>query len=208
MGESQSNGVIERAVGLVADQARTLKAALEHRMGTRVPPDARILCWLVEFAAYLIWTGAMSAATGGRRFRGCMAEGITPLILDFGEKILYSLAKPARGRKLGTAIPSWSVRGDAELVVRSSGCHLARNGDQDTLSEHQKIPESERWDADKIHGIRAVPWSPDGSDNAYDIQVGMERPADMMPRAPGHVLMENSGDNLPSQCRLRTMGSQ
>ena len=37
-------------------QARTLKAALEPRMGARVLPDARILCWLVEFAAYLINT--------------------------------------------------------------------------------------------------------------------------------------------------------
>ena len=39
--------------------------------------------------------------------------------------------------KVGTAIPSWSVCGDAELVVRSSGCHRAGDGDQDTLSEHQ-----------------------------------------------------------------------
>ena len=44
MGESQSNGIIERAVGLVAGQARTLKAALEHRIGVKVPLDARILC--------------------------------------------------------------------------------------------------------------------------------------------------------------------
>ena len=51
VGEGQSNGIIERAVGLVAGWARTLKAALEHRMGARVPPDARILCWMVEFAA-------------------------------------------------------------------------------------------------------------------------------------------------------------
>ena len=54
VGESQSHGIIERAVGLVAGQARTLKAALEHRTGTRVPSDERILCWLVEFAAYLM----------------------------------------------------------------------------------------------------------------------------------------------------------
>ena len=38
---------------LVAGQARTLKPAMEHRIGTRIPPDARIRCWLVEFAAYL-----------------------------------------------------------------------------------------------------------------------------------------------------------
>ena len=55
----------------------------------------------------------------------------------------------------------------------------------------KRIPEWERWDADKILGIRAVPWSPNGSDNAFDIQVGMERPAEMVPRAPGDVLMEN-----------------
>ena len=42
VGEGQSCGIIERAVGLVAGQARTLKAALEHRMGARVPPEARI----------------------------------------------------------------------------------------------------------------------------------------------------------------------
>ena len=53
VGENQSNGIIERAAGFVAGQARTLQAALEHRIGTRIPPDARILCWLVEFAAYL-----------------------------------------------------------------------------------------------------------------------------------------------------------
>ena len=46
----------------------------------------------------------------------------------------------------------------------------------------RRIPEPERWDADKILGIRAVPWSLDGSDNAFDIQVGMERPGEMMPR--------------------------
>ena len=44
VGESPSNGIIERAVGLVAGQARTQKAALEHRNGATVPPDAKILC--------------------------------------------------------------------------------------------------------------------------------------------------------------------
>ena len=55
----------------------------------------------------------------------------------------------------------------------------------------RRMPESERWDADRILGIRAVPWSPDGSDNAFDIQVGMERPSEMVPRDPGEMLMEN-----------------
>ena len=39
--------------------------------------------------------------------------------------------------------------------------------------------------------MRAVPWSPDGSDNAFDFQVGMERIAEVVPRSPEEVLMEN-----------------
>ena len=46
-------------------------------------------------------------------------------------------------------------------------------------------------DADRTFGMRTVPWSPDGSDNAFDIQVGMERLAQMVLRLPGEVLMEN-----------------
>ena len=91
VGESQTNGIIERAAGLVAGQARTLKAALEHRIETRFPPDARILCWLVEFAAYL-----MNRCDTG-------SDGKTPLHLLHGRKdntpILEFGEKPARGGK-------------------------------------------------------------------------------------------------------------
>ena len=99
MGESQSNGIIERAVGLVAGQARTLKAALEHRIRASVPPDARILCWPVEFAAYLMNRCDIDSdgKTPLQRLHG--RRDNTP-ILELGERILYMPAKPARGGKL------------------------------------------------------------------------------------------------------------
>ena len=40
--------------------------------------------------------------------------------------------------------------------------------------------------------VRATPWSPEGSVNTFDIQVGMERPAEVVPQDPGEVLMENN----------------
>ena len=96
VGESQSNGIIERAVGLVVGQARTLKAALEHRMAARVPPDARILCWLVEFAAYLMnrCDIGRDGKTPQQRLHG--RRDNTP-ILQFGEKSL-SIQTSERGR--------------------------------------------------------------------------------------------------------------
>ena len=189
--ESQSNGIIERAVGLVAGQARTLKAALEHRIGTRVPPDARILCWLVEFAAYPMNrcdTGS-DGKTPLQRLHGLRDNTLN---LEFGEKILYMPTMPARGRK-------WEPRFHSGVFVgmRNSSSEAVVVTEQGTAFKTRsanisRIPESERWDADRILGIRALPWSPDGSDNAFDIQVGMERPAEM-------VLMENkvARTNLP-----------
>ena len=134
-GESQSNGIIEPAVGLVAGQARTLKAALEHRRGARVPPDARTLCRLVEFAAKLLnrCDIGRDGKTPLQRLHGRRAN--TPNV-EFGEKILYMPVSPARG--VGAAIPPRSVRWYAELVVRGSGCHRAGPGDQDKVGEHQK----------------------------------------------------------------------
>ena len=61
-------------------------------------------------------------------------------------------------------------------------------GDQ---ANNRRVPESERWDADSIFQVRGTLWSTDGSDDTFDIQVGMERPTEMVPRDPGEVLMEN-----------------
>ena len=190
MGESQSNGIIDRAVGLVAGEARTLKAALEHRMGTIVPPDARILCWLVEKATYLMNRCDIGSdgKTPQQRLHG--RRDNTP-ILEFGEKILCTPAKAVRGGKWeprfypGVFVGMRNSSSEAVVVTEQGTAIKTRS------ANIRRIPESERWDADRILGIRAFPWSPDGSYNAFDIRVGLERLAEMVPRDPGEVLMEN-----------------
>ena len=177
MGESQSEGIMERAVGLVAGQARTLQAALEHRIGTRIPPGAWILCWLLEFAASLM--NRSLQRLHGRRDN-------TPF-LEFRDKILYMPATPARGSK-------WEPRFHPGSL---SACRNRRQRQWLSPSRDWRSRRGQRTsggflrrrDVDSILGIRIVPWPPDGSDNAFDFQVGTERPAKMVPRAL--VLMEN-----------------
>ena len=124
--------IIERAVGLVAGQARTLKAALEHRIGTRVP-NARTPLWLVEFAASLVnRQGRKDTFTQAAWAKG---QHTDPGIWREG---LACAGQASKRRKVGTAIPSKSVGRHAELVVRGSGCHRVRAGDQDTRSERQE----------------------------------------------------------------------
>ena len=63
-----------------------------------VPPDVRMSCWLVKFAAYLMDMCDIGSdeETPTHRLHG--RRNNMP-ILEFGEKILYMPAKPARGGK-------------------------------------------------------------------------------------------------------------
>ena len=132
VGESQSEGIIESAVELVASQARTLKAALEHPMGTRVPPDARILCWVVEFAAHLMNRCDIGSDGKTSLQRLLWAKGQHT---DSGvwRKDPVHARQTSERRKVGAPVPPRSVCWPAELIIRGSGCHRAGTGDQDKV---------------------------------------------------------------------------
>ena len=53
-GESQSNGLAERAVQALEDQARTLLVALEARIKVPIPSDHAVLTWAVEHASCIL----------------------------------------------------------------------------------------------------------------------------------------------------------
>ena len=183
VGESQSNGIIERALGLVAGQARTLKAALEHRIGTRVPPDARTLCWLVEFAAYLM-NRCDIGSDGKTPLQILHGRRDNTLILEFEEKILYMPAKPARGGK-------WEPRFHPGVFVR-----MLNSSSEAVVVTEQGLAIKTRSANIKIIQMAVTMQSTFKSE--------WTGPAEMVPRSPGEVLMANK----VAQSRLRTMGSQ
>ena len=70
--DSQANGFIERANGLVKEQVTTLKDALDTRLGEKVPPQSAVLTWLVEYSATLLSRYAVGkdGKTAYERIRG------------------------------------------------------------------------------------------------------------------------------------------
>ena len=138
---------------------------------------------LVEFAAYLMNRCAIGSdgKTPLQRLHG--RKDNTP-ILEFGEKILYVPAKPARGGK--SPRKGWRPR----HAQRSSGQFPSRRGG--TRTEYSECELfSGLWMAVTMHST---------------FKSEMERPPEMAPRSLGEVLMKNS-ENVPSQSRLRIMGS-
>ena len=133
-----------------------------------------------------------------------VSDGETPLhrlqgrrdntpILVFVDKILYMPTKPARGGegdlRFYPGVFVGMLNSSSEAVSSPSKGWRSRHA---RAANVRIIPESERWDADRILGMRAIPGSLNSSDNAFDIQIGMERPAEVEPRSPGEVLMEKT----------------
>ena len=61
VGNSGSNGVIERAAQAIEGQVRTMKLALESRIGMEIPSDHDVVPWIVEYAATIINKGQAGA---------------------------------------------------------------------------------------------------------------------------------------------------
>ena len=54
VGDSDSNGTIERAIQDVDGQCRTMRSALEETIGQKVTLKSAIIPWLIRHAGYLI----------------------------------------------------------------------------------------------------------------------------------------------------------
>ena len=88
VGESQSNGVIERGVQTAEGQIRVLKDALETRLSTKIPAQHNIIAWMVEFAAVLVnrYEVGHDGKTSYERLRGKSSK---LLGLEFGELLNF-----------------------------------------------------------------------------------------------------------------------
>ena len=88
VGESQSNGVVEKAVQDIQGQFRTLKEGLEERTGKRVPGDNAILAWMVKHAGQLInrYRVREDGRTSHERIRG---KKFRREVAEFGECVWY-----------------------------------------------------------------------------------------------------------------------
>ena len=61
VGDSRSNGFIGRGVQSIEGQVRTFKLTLETGLGNKIPEDACVLTWLVEYAGVSLSLGEVGS---------------------------------------------------------------------------------------------------------------------------------------------------
>ena len=78
VGESQTNGAIERAVQDVKGQVRTVKVALERKLKVKLKEDRVVLAWLVDYVGIALSRIKVNAdgRTGYQNIKGKIKDGI------------------------------------------------------------------------------------------------------------------------------------
>ena len=87
VGSPQSNSRAERAVQTIKSQARTMKIALEERLGAELDEGHRVVTWLMDHAASLV-NRCQVVCDGQTAFEIVRGRCAKSPGFEFGEKIL------------------------------------------------------------------------------------------------------------------------
>ena len=138
-------------------QIRTVKAALEHRLGCKLDKEHPILPWLIRHASATInrYSVGKDGKTAHQRVRGRPFSAATT---EFGECVWYRIVK---GNKRGKLDARWGkgvwlgIREESNesLVGTPLGVIKIR-------TFRRRGSMEERWNLEEINGFRGVPWEP------------------------------------------------
>ena len=156
VGDSKSNGLIERTIQTVEGQVRTMRCALEARISRKLVPGGALFSWLVIHAANVInlFEVGKDGKVPYQRLRG---RKLHPDLIEFGECVHYL---PLNHLELGKAEARWKdgiflglrLESGEKLVGTHEGVFKVR-------SIRRKV-ESERWDAKQHDMLTCLPWKP------------------------------------------------
>ena len=95
VGDSDSNGKLERDIRDVGNMVRTLKSALSLNIGTAVNLDMHIVLWLVRHAAYLI-TRCRVHSCGRTLLQMMKGRKSVMELVPFGETVMFKIPKTSQ----------------------------------------------------------------------------------------------------------------
>ena len=157
VGDSNSNGRVERAIQDVKGLTRTLRSALEENIKAPIRLDDAVVPWMVRHAAHLINISRIRAdgRTAWQKMKGRRSNGS---IQEFCEAVLFKV--PKTHRRVGSFEDRWELgcwlgcvsRSGEQLVGTSQGVYK--------VSAVMRRPPGERWCTELVQGIKGSPAEP------------------------------------------------
>ena len=165
VGQSQSNGVVERAIGSAVAQMRVLKDALEGKLGGSIEVKHPVMAWIAEYAALTLNRFEVSA-DGKTAYERSKSKKAKTMGLEFGEAVMWK--KKQSGGRLGKISSTWDdgiylgvKGGTGEIIIGTTeGVWKTRTV--------QRCPYQQRWRAKNLEMVGGVPWRTSGNDPNAD----------------------------------------
>ena len=177
VGESASNGMVERAIQGVQAQMRTLKLALEYRYQNKIEESYPIVPWLVKRSAMTI-NVARQGEDGRTAYERRKGKRFLKEIPQLGECIWYLMPETQGVNKLDAR---WNdglflrIREESnELIVGTSEGVLK-------VAPYRRRPESERWKWEEMRNIKGTPWEPVPGRGGIEIKSKVTIPSESVP---------------------------
>ena len=150
--ESKSNGEVERAVQEVQGMARTLKEALEQRLGAELRARTAILAWLVEYGAtlYTLFRRGEDGMTPIQRLKGRTWKIELPEFAETVELMKRTKHKLAARWEEGIYL-GIKLRTSEKIVGTRNGIFVVQS--------LRRKPLEDRWNADLVTNLCGVPWN-------------------------------------------------
>eukprot|EP00973_Karenia_brevis_P042574 5893899-Karenia_brevis.AAC.2 len=157
VGESQSNGVIERTIQSVQEQVRAIKNTIEEEASMKIDSTSHIWPWLIEYAAFTLYAFKIDDDDGLTALERTRGKATHQAIVAFGERVMY---KPAKSVRVEKAEARWedgvwlgvSPETHEHLIGTSRGVVKCR-----AISA---VEESKKFDKNFIEEMKGLPWQP------------------------------------------------
>ena len=156
VGESKSNGEIERAVQEAQGRIRSVKLNLESRYGRRIQRNENIVPWMIRHAVQMRNRVAIGQ-DGKTSWKILKGRDFKRDVAEFGECVWYLEAKSVGKDKFDTR---WSE--GIWLGIRDESGEILIGTDDGVVKARtfKRRPEQERWTNEKLERMKGVPWEP------------------------------------------------
>jgi hypothetical protein len=156
VGESKSNGEIERAIQTVQGHVRTMKLSVQRRYSCNIREDHPIWPWLVMYAALLLnlCDVGEDGRTAYERRKGRKFKKVLP---EFGECIRHLSPDSVGIDKAGSR---WDNGIFVGLRIESGEIFVMTDKGVVKVRSYARKPEEERCEGKLLETGKGVPWEP------------------------------------------------
>ena len=157
VGDSNSNGKIERAIQDFKGLVRTLRSALEEKIGEKVHLDDAVTPWLVRHAAHLI-TRCRTRENGRTSCQLMKGRRSSAKMVPFCEVVLFKI--PKTQQRIGDFEDRWEKGVWVGFVMRSGDHLVATSRGVFKASTVMRRTIDKRWSANLVKEMKGSPDDP------------------------------------------------